>query len=261
MSTSEQIPVSTRIDPAGFAVITLDRPERLNALNLQVKQLISQAIVQLDATPEVKVIIMTGSGGYFIAGTDIAEMLDMTPAQHESLHTGRLFEVVSGCSKPLIAAVEGYALGGGCELALACDIIVAGQSALFGQPEINVGIMPGAGGTQRLLRTIGKYQTALMTMTGIPIRADQAFAMGMVSEVCADGQALIQASAIALKITRNPPLAIKSIKEMLNAGQDAPLHTMLKLERKAFTLLFDTEDQKEGMSAFLEKRRPQYKGR
>lgn len=261
MSTVEQVPVSTQIDSAGFAVITLDRPERRNALNLLVKQLISQAIVQLDANPEVKVIILTGSGGYFVAGTDIAEMLNMTPAHHESLHTGHLFDVVNRCSKPLIAAVEGYALGGGCELALACDIIVAGQSALFGQPEIKVGIMPGAGGTQRLLRTIGKYQTALLTMTGISIMADEAFAMGMISEVCADGQALERASAIALKIAQNPPLAIKSIKEMLIAGQDAPLHTMLKLERKAFTLLFDTEDQKEGMSAFLEKRRPQYKGR
>lgn len=260
MSATEQIPVSTRIDSAGFAVVSLNRPERRNALNLQVKHLICEAILQLDANPEVKVIILTGSGGYFVAGTDIAEMLDMTPALHESLQTGRMFEVVSGCSKPLIAAVEGYALGGGCELALACDIIVAGQSALFGQPEINVGIMPGAGGTQRLLRTIGKYQTALLTMTGTPIKAEQAFNMGMISELCADGQALGQASAIALKISRSPPLAIKAIKEMLSVGQDAPLQTMLKLERKAFTLLFDTEDQKEGMKAFLEKRRPQYKG-
>ncbi len=254
-------PVSTRIDAQGFAVVTLNRPERRNALNLEVKGLIAEAIVQLEADPAVRVIILTGAGGYFVAGTDIAEMAVMTPAQHRELQTGRMFEIVNACSKPLIAAVEGYALGGGCELALACDIIVAAQTSRFGQPEINVGVMPGGGGTQRLLRTIGKYQTALLTMTGNAIAAEQAFAMGMVSEVCPEGQALEQACAIASKIARQPPLAIRSIKEMLNVGLDAPLQTMLSLERKTFTLLFDTEDQKEGMNAFMEKRRPEYKGR
>ncbi|WP_339542932.1 enoyl-CoA hydratase-related protein [Pseudomonas sp. JAI120] len=245
----------------GCAVITLDRSERRNALNLEIKNLIADAIVELENDSSVHAIIITGAGGYFVAGTDIAEMADMTPLQHSLQATGRVFEVLRACPKPLIAAVEGYALGGGCELALSCDIIIAGRSARFGQPEINVGIMPGAGGTQRLLRTIGKYQTALLTMTGDAISAELAFANGMVSQLCEDNLALETALQIAQKIATKPPLAIKAIKELLSIGQDAPLSTMLSLERKTFTLLFDTEDQKEGMRAFLEKRRPQYKGR
>lgn len=256
-----QGPVSTHIDADGIAVITLARPERRNALNLQVKALIAEAVSDLESDPAVKVIIITGSGGYFVAGTDIAEMLDMTPATHQALQTGRMFEVVSACSKPLVAAVEGYALGGGCELALACDIIIAGRSSRLGQPEINVGIMPGAGGTQRLLRTIGKYQTALLALTGDSVTAEQALAMGMVSRLCDDGQALEHAQAIARTIASKPPLAVSAIKEMIRLGQDAPLQTMLALERKAFTLLFDSHDQKEGMRAFLEKRPPRYLGR
>lgn len=254
-------PVTTHIESDGIALITLNRPERRNALNLQVKQLVAKVIGDLEADPHVKVIIITGSGGYFVAGTDIAEMRDMTPASHQALQTGRMFEVISACSKPLIAAVEGYALGGGCELALACDIIVAGRTARFGQPEINVGIMPGAGGTQRLLRTIGKYQTALLAMTGDTVTAEQALTMGMVSQVCDDGTALQQARTIASKVAGKPPLAIAAIKQMLSLGLDAPLQTMLALERKAFTLLFDSHDQKEGMTAFLEKRPPNYLGR
>jgi enoyl-CoA hydratase/carnithine racemase len=226
-----------------------------------VKNLIADAVIELDANPGIHAIIITGAGGYFVAGTDIAEMADMTPLQHSLQATGRVFEVLRGCGKPLIAAVEGYALGGGCELALSCDIIIAGRSARFGQPEINVGIMPGAGGTQRLLRTIGKYQTALLTMTGDAITAEAAFSSGLVSQLCDDDQALETALAVGKKIVGKPPLAIKAIKEMLSLGQDAPLHTMLSLERKTFTLLFGTHDQKEGMTAFLEKRKPVYLSR
>jgi enoyl-CoA hydratase len=253
-------PVRTSLHD-GCAVITLDRAERRNALNLEVKNLIADAVIELDANPGIHAIIITGTGGYFVAGTDIAEMADMTPLQHSLQATGRVFEVLRGCGKPLIAAVEGYALGGGCELALSCDIIIAGRSARFGQPEINVGIMPGAGGTQRLLRTIGKYQTALLTMTGDAITAEAAFSSGLVSQLCDDNQALETALAVGKKIAGKPPLAIKAIKEMLSLGQDAPLHTMLSLERKTFTLLFGTHDQKEGMTAFLEKRKPMYLNR
>lgn len=253
-------PVRTRLHD-GCAVITLDRAERRNALNLEIKNLIADAIIELENDSSVHAIIITGAGGYFVAGTDIAEMADMTPLQHSLQATGRVFEVLRACPKPLIAAVEGYALGGGCELALSCDIIIAGRSARFGQPEINVGIMPGAGGTQRLLRTIGKYQTALLTMTGDAISAELAFANGMVSQLCDDDQALETALQIARKIATKPPLAIKAIKEMLSIGQDAPLQTMLSLERKTFTLLFGSHDQKEGMAAFLEKRKPVYLNR
>lgn len=245
----------------GCAVITLDRAERRNALNLEIKNLIADAVIACENNPDVHVVIITGAGGYFVAGTDIAEMADMTPLQHSLQATGRVFEVLRQCAKPLIAAVEGYALGGGCELALSCDIIIAARGARFGQPEINVGIMPGAGGTQRLLRTIGKYQTALLTMTGEAINAEQAFANGMVSQLCDDGQALETALLIGQKIAAKPPLAIKAIKEMLSIGQDAPLQTMLSLERKTFTLLFGSHDQQEGMAAFLQKRMPVYRGR
>lgn len=245
----------------GCAVITLDRAERRNALNLEIKHLIADAVIACENNPDVHVVIITGAGGYFVAGTDIAEMADMTPLQHSLQATGRVFEVLRQCSKPLIAAVEGYALGGGCELALSCDIIIAARGARFGQPEINVGIMPGAGGTQRLLRTIGKYQTALLTMTGEAINAEQAFANGMVSQLCDDGQALETALQTGHKIAVKPPLAIKAIKEMLTIGQDAPLQTMLSLERKTFTLLFGSHDQQEGMAAFLQKRAPVYRGR
>lgn len=258
MSTSDI--VRQQIFDDGYAVITLDRPERRNALNLDIKNRLADAVNALQANSSVRAIVLTGAGGYFVAGTDIAEMLDMTPAQHRALQTGRLFEVVDQCPKPLIAAIEGYALGGGCELALACDIIVCSRSARLGQPEINVGIMPGAGGTQRLLRTIGKYRTALLTLTGEAISAEQAYAAGMISELCDEGSALQRACELAGKIARQPPLAVAAIKELLASGEDAPLHSMLKLERSTFIELFDSHDQKEGMSAFLEKRKPAYRG-
>ena len=171
-----------------------------------------------------------------------------------------MFTVLRRFPKTLIAAVEGYALGGGCELALACDMIVAGGNAKFGQPEIRVGIMPGAGGTQRLLRTVGKYRAMKLILTGEPVTADEALSMGMLSEVVPDGTALDRALEIARTILAMPPLAVLAIKEVMRLGQDVPLETALALERKAFQLLFDTGDQKEGMRAFLEKRNAVYSG-
>jgi enoyl-CoA hydratase/carnithine racemase len=171
-----------------------------------------------------------------------------------------MFTVLRGCPKPLIAAVEGYALGGGCELALSCDLIVAGRGTKFGQPEIRVGIMPGAGGTQRLVRVMGKYRAMKMVLTGEPVSAPDALAMGLVSEVVDDGQALTRALELAHTILAMPPLAVRAIKEVVQLGQDAPLETALALERKAFLTLFDSADQKEGMRAFLEKRVPRFSG-
>ena len=161
----------------------------------------------------------------------------------------------------MIAAVEGYALGGGCELALCCDLIVAGETAKFGQPEIRVGIMPGAGGSQRLLRAIGKYRAMKLMLTGEQVAAPEALIMGMLSEVVPDGTALARANALAKTILTMPPLAVRAIKEVVQLGQDAPLETALLVERKAFMMLFDSADQKEGMKAFLEKRKPVYQGR
>jgi enoyl-CoA hydratase/carnithine racemase len=253
--------VLCRREAGGVAVVTIDRPERRNALNLEVKKQIADEIVALDADDTARVIVLTGSGGYFVAGSDIAEMATMTPTQHMVWASDRVFNIVRGCKKPLIAAIEGYALGGGCELALSCDMIISGKSAQLGQPEIRVGIMPGAGGTQRLLRTIGKYRAMKMVLTGGSVTAPDAFAMGLLSEVVADGQALSRALELAQTIASMPPLAVRAIKEVMQLGQDTPLETALALERKAFVTLFDTADQKEGMRAFLEKRKPHFEGR
>lgn len=260
MTEHQAAPVAWRI-AGGVGVITIDRPQRRNALNLDVKHRLTQAVLALDADPAVRAIIVTGAGGYFVAGTDIDEMAAMTPTSHTLDATDQVFTTLRACRTLLIAAVEGYALGGGCELALACDLIVAAEGARFGQPEIKVGIMPGAGGTQRLLRTIGKYQALRMMLTGEPVSAHVAFACGLVSELCADGAALARATALAHTIAAMPPLAVRAILDVVQHGQDAPMDTALMLERKAFQLLFDTQDQKEGMRAFLEKRPAHYAGR
>jgi enoyl-CoA hydratase len=217
-------------------------------------------VEELEADPTVRVVVLTGARGVFVAGTDIAEMAAMTPTEHSLRETDRMFTVLRRFPKTLIAAVEGYALGGGCELALACDMIVAGGKAKFGQPEIRVGIMPGAGGTQRLLRTVGRYRAMKLILTGEPVTADEALSMGMLSEVVPDGTALDRALELAETILKMPPLAVLAIKEVMRLGQDVPMETALALERKAFQLLFDTEDQKEGMRAFLEKRNALYSG-
>ena len=241
-------------------IVTIARLARRNALNLQVKREVVDHLQALAQDPSVAVIVLTGDGGYFVAGTDIAEMADMRPTDHVRLATDQLFHVVRQSTKPVIAAVEGYALGGGCELALVCDLIVAADDANFGQPEIRVGIMPGAGGTQRLLRTAGRYKTLLWSLTGEMIPARQAFAANMVSELVPRGQALPRSVEIAEQVAAMPPLAVQAIREAVRLGADVALETALALERRLFERLFDTRDQKEGMRAFLEKRTPYYEG-
>lgn len=253
-------PVTCRREADGLAIVTIDRPERRNALNLDVKRRLTTIVETLVDDPVVRVIILTGAQGVFVAGTDVAEMAGMTPTEHTLLATDQVFTVLRRCPKILIAAVEGYALGGGCELALACDLIVAGESARLGQPEIRVGIMPGAGGTQRLLRAIGKYRTMRMLLTGEAVEAREALAMGLLSEVVPDGRALERAMDLARTVSRMPPLAVRAIKEVVQLGQDVPFETALQLERKAFQLLFATHDQQEGMNAFLKKRAAAYAG-
>lgn len=242
-------------------VVTIARPERRNALNLQVKHEIVGHLHTLAQDADVAAIVLTGEGGFFVAGTDIAEMAEMRPTDHLRLGTDRVFHVVRQSSKPVIAAVEGYALGGGCELALACDMIVAADDAQFGQPEIRVGIMPGAGGTQRLLRTAGRYKALLWSLTGETIPARAAFSANLVSELVPKGQALSRSLEIGLQIAAMPPLAVQSIREAMRLGADVSLETALALERRLFERLFDTQDQQEGMRAFLEKRPPIYQGR
>ena len=254
-------PVTLSRPEPGIGVICLDRPARRNALNMDVKGRVTGALAELEHDPAIAVIILTGANGVFVAGPDIAEMAGMTPADHADGKTNAMFVALRRCLKPLIAAVEGYALGGGCELALACDMIVAGRCASFGQPEIRVGIMPGAGGTQILLRTLGKHRTMKLLLTGDPLSAVDADALGLISELVEEGQALHAATTLARRIVAMPSLSVRAIKRAVQAGLDAPLSVGFALERREFEALFATEDQKEGMAAFLDKRRPVFKGR
>jgi enoyl-CoA hydratase len=244
----------------GVAVVRLNRPDVRNALSMAVRELLAEHFVTLGADAGVRCIVLTGGDKVFAAGADIRDMVERGAAEMMLRRTHLYWQAVAHCPKPVIAAVNGYAWGGGCELAMHCDIIIAGESASFAQPEIKVGIMPGAGGTQRLTRAVGKFQTMKMLLTGRPVSAREALAMGLASEVVADDQVQSAALEMASVIAAMPPVAAAQIKEVVLAGQDASLDTGLMLERKAFQLLFDTADQKEGMRAFLEKRKPGYTG-
>jgi len=243
------------------AVVRLNRPEVRNALNVAVRQQLADHFSALGSDDATRCIILTGGDKVFAAGADLRDMVDRTPVDLLLRRTEKLWEPIASCPKPVIAAVNGYALGGGCELAMHADIIVAGEGASFGQPEIRVGIMPGAGGTQRLTRAVGKFRAMRMLLTGEPVPARDALAMGLVSEVVADADVFDTALRIAKTIAALPALAVMQIKEAVLAGQDSSLDAAMALERKSFQLLFATSDQKEGMRAFLEKRKPDFQGR
>ena len=244
----------------GVAVIELHRPNARNALNLELRQALAQAFIDLDQNPAVRAIVLTGGQQVFAAGADIKDFTTAGTVDMYLRHTEQYWQAISSCSKPIIAAVNGFALGGGCELAMHADIIIAGESAQFGQPEVKLGLMPGAGGTQRLLRAIGKFKTMLFVLSGKLMTAKEAEQMGLVSEVVADDQTLSHALSLAKTIAGYSPIAVQQIKEVTHLGQDLSLNAALTLERKAFQILFDTQDQKEGVTAFLEKRRPEYRG-
>jgi len=246
---------------AHVALIRLNRPEVKNALNIRARELLAEHFTALGADDDVRCIVLTGSEEVFAAGADIKQMADAGAVEMMLRKNHLLWQAVSDCPKPVITAVNGYAIGGGCELAMHTDIIIAGVSAIFGQPEVRVGIMPGAGGTQRLTRAVGKFKAMMMVLTGTMITAAEADAMGLVSEVVPDAEVLSRALEMAGQIAALPPLAIMQIKEVLIAGQDASLETGLMLERKAFQILFDSRDQKEGMKAFIEKRKPEFEGK
>ena len=245
----------------GVALVKLNRPEQLNALNGALRRKLADQFAALTADDSVRVIVLTGNEKAFAAGADLKEMATLTTVDHLIRRTHLLWRSITQCHKPIIAAINGHALGGGMELAMHCDIIIAGESAQLGQPEIRVGLMPGAGGTQRLTRAAGKCKTMKMVLTGKPVSAREAYEMGVVSEVVPDAEVLDAALKMASTICAMPPIAAALIKEAVIAGQDASLETGLLLERRAFEVLFSTEDSKEGMKAFIEKRRPSYKGR
>jgi enoyl-CoA hydratase len=245
----------------GVVVVTLHRPDATNALSLSLQAALSAAFQELSSDPEVRCIVLTGGPKVFAAGGDIKSMDECGPIEIMKRHTERVWAPIERCPKPIIAAVCGYAFGGGAELAMHCDIIIAGDGASFAQPEIRIGIMPGIGGTQRLVRAVGKFNAMRILMTGKPVTAQEARLMGLVSQVVPDDQVLDEAMKMAASIAAMPPLAIMQIKEVVLAGMDASLDTALMLERKANQLLFATQDQKEGMQAFIEKRKPRFQGR
>ena len=246
----------------GVALVTLDRPEALNALSFDLLDALADALDVLDHDPACRVVVITGAGTRaFAAGADIRELATQTDA---TLREGGRFEVwdrLSAVGLPLIAAVRGVALGGGCELAMTCDMIVAAEDAAFGQPEIRLGVMPGAGGTQRLTRAIGKARAMAMILTGDSIDARTAETLGLVSQVVPADATVDAALELAMRIAAMPPLAVRAAKAAVLAAAEQPLAAGLASERDAFFRLFDTADQTEGMDAFIQKRRPTWSGR
>jgi len=245
----------------GVVLLRINRPEARNALNLEVRKLLARHLTEVGEDTTTRAVVLTGSGKSFAAGADIKEMAGIGTIEALQRGTHKLWRTIAGCSKPVIAAVSGYALGGGCELAMCCDIIVAGESARFGQPEVNIGIIPGGGGTQRLARTVGKYKAMKYILTGEQFSAKEAFDMGLVSEVVPDPEVEGRAIDLARRIAALPPLAIQLAKEAVLAGMDAPLTSALALESKSSQILFSSQDQKEGMQAFIEKRKPKFQGK
>jgi len=244
-----------------IGVVQLNRPKVLNALSFEVMSELVSGLEELDRDAGVRVIILTGGERAFAAGADLAEISQATPVD---LVLGRRFELwdrIRKISKPIIAAVNGYCVGGGIELAMNCDLIVASETATFGQPEVNVGIIPGAGGTQRLPRIVGKYKAMEMILTGKPISADEAHRIGLVNHVVPPESLMEEAKKIATDIASKPPISIRFAKEAILKAQDTTLEVGLEFERKAFYMLFATEDGKEGMKAFVEKRKPIFKGK
>jgi enoyl-CoA hydratase len=250
----------TREEPV--AVVQLNRPEVLNAISEELMGELVEALEQLDADDGVRCIVLTGNEKAFAAGADIkTNFIEATPiSMLKQDLTGR-WERIRRIKKPIIAAVSGYALGGGCELAMVCDIIVASETARFGQPEVNLGIIPGAGGTQRLTRAVGKWVAMEMVLTGRHVKADEAKAIGLVAHVYPAASYLDDAKALARTIAEKPPVAVRLAMEAIDLAWNSTLDAGLEFERKAFYLLFATEDKKEGVDAFVNKRKPVFKGR
>jgi enoyl-CoA hydratase len=246
----------------GVALVTIQRPDVLNALSFDLLDALADAFATLDADPACRAIVLTGSGERaFAAGADIRELARQTPVTLLVENRFAAWERIGATRKPVIAAVRGFALGGGCELAMSCDLIVAGEDARFGQPEINLGVMPGAGGTQRLTRAIGRARAMDLILTGRTITAREAEMMGLVSRVVPTDRTLDEALALGAVVAAQAPVAVLAAKEAVRLAEELPLGDGLRHERRAFFALFATEDQTEGMAAFVEKRRPEWKGR
>ncbi len=241
-------------------LLRINRPEARNALNTPLRKALAETFAKASKEPDLRAIVLTGDERAFVAGADLREFANMSTAEVARIDMRETWGVIAACPLPIIAAIRGFALGGGLELAMHADIIIAGEGAKLGQPEINVGIMPGGGGTQRLVRAVGKFRAMKMLLTGQPVSGREAFEIGLVSEVVEDADVLPRAIVMATRIASLPPLSARRIKEVVLAGADAPMDTAIMLERRAFETLFDTADKAEGMAAFLEKRPARFKG-
>ncbi len=242
-------------------LIQLNRPKELNALNLQLMGEIKEAMQLLDEDDNVRAIVITGNERAFAAGADIKQMAGRTAIDMLKVDQFSTWDSIRRTKKPIIAAVSGFALGGGCELCMLCDMIVASETAQFGQPEINIGVMPGAGGTQRLTRAVGKVRAMEMVLTGKFISAEEAKAAGLINKIVPVELYLDEAIKLASSVAEKSPIAVQLVKESVLKAFDTHLQEGLFFERKNFYMLFATEDQKEGMAAFVEKRKPDFKGK
>ena len=246
---------------SGYAIVQFNRPDVLNAINMKLMEELVDALETLDTDNDVRAIIITGNEKAFAAGADIKEMADASAVEMLIRDQFARWDRIRKIKKPLIAAVSGFALGGGCELAMTCDIIIASETAKFGQPEINIGVIPGAGGTQRLTRAIGKYKAMEMVLTGSMITAEEALRYGLVNKIFPIETYLREAEELAKTIASKPPVAVRLAKEAILKSFDTTIEGGLEFERKNFYLLFASEDQKEGMKAFVEKRKAICKGK
>lgn len=244
-----------------IGIVTLNRPKALNALSHELMAELVQALEDFDRDDNVRAIVLTGSERAFAAGADIKEMAEETSISIMLKDQFATWDRVKNIRKPIVAAVSGFALGGGCELAMTCDMIIASETAQFGQPEISIGVIPGAGGTQRLTRCVGKYKAMEMILTGKPITAHEALECGLVNRVVPVEVFLDEAKNLAKEIAKRPPLAVQLAKEAVLKTFDVPISEGLNFERKNFYALFASQDQKEGMKAFMEKRAASFVGR
>ncbi|HTK83039.1 MAG TPA: enoyl-CoA hydratase-related protein [Bacteroidota bacterium] len=245
----------------GYALVQFNRPDVLNALNMKLMEELVEALEAFDKDDDVRAIIVTGNEKAFAAGADIKEMSDASAVEMLIRDQFARWDRIRKIKKPVIAAVSGFALGGGCELAMSCDMIIASETAKFGQPEINIGVMPGAGGTQRLTRAVGKAKAMEMVLTGRMITGEEAMKWGLVNKVVPAEYYLEEAKSLAKEIASKPPVAVRLAKEAVMKAFDTTIEGGLEFERKNFYLLFSSDDQKEGMKAFVEKRKPEWKGR
>jgi len=243
------------------ALCRLNRPEARNALSPELMEELAAEVERFDSDPEIRCVVIAGSDEAFAAGADINALRERTFEESLRHPAAAFWRRMAACRTPLVAAVSGFALGGGCELALLCDLIVASESAEFGQPEITLGIIPGGGGTQRLARVTGKQRAMELVLTGRRIDAEEAARLGLVNEVTPRGEWLERAMELAQRIARRPPIAARLAKQAVLAAEETTLSAGLETERRLYELSMATEDRIEGMDAFLEKRRPEFKGR